>query len=202
MKDLTLKQRQVLDYIKKELKEKGYPPSVREIGTALNLSSTSTVHNHLKRIEEKGYIRRDSLKTRAIEVLEFQEPEEENDTVTVPLIGEIAAGIPIFAEQHVENQFVFSRNVVGKGRLFVLKVKGNSMINAGILNGDYVVVREQNTAENGEIVAALLEDEATVKTFYKEKNAVRLQPENPEFTPIISKDVKILGKVITLVRKF
>jgi len=198
MKDLEAKEIRILEYIQTAMSEHGYCPTVREICQGLNIRSTSTVHRYLNRLEEKGFIKREALKRRAIELT--VKPQQE--MVEVPLLGEIAAGVPIFAEEQMLDKFQFSENLTGGGSLFGLKVKGTSMKDAGILHGDIVIVRAQETAENGDIVAALLDNEATVKTFYQEKDCIRLQPENPEFEPICVQNVQILGKVITLVRRF
>jgi repressor LexA len=203
---LSSRQKAILDYIKKSVKEKGYPPSVREIGEAVGLASSSTVHGHLARLEKKGFIRRDPTKPRAIELLDRGDLEEtvrSSDTVLVPLVGEVTAGEPITAIENVEEYLPLPRRLVGNAeRAFVLSVHGNSMINAGILDGDHVVVRQQNTAENGDIVVAMTQDgEATVKRFYKEKDHIRLQPENDEMEPIRLTSVSILGKVVGVFRE-
>jgi len=213
---LTRKQQEILDFMKAEVIAKGYPPSVREICTAVNLSSTSSVHAQLGSIEKKGYIRRDPTKPRAIEILDdavyaarVNEPELTTatplfqETVNVPVIGNVAAGEPIFAEQNITDYFSLNSEFLPSGsNVFMLKVKGESMINVGIYNGDLLLVSEQNTARNGEIVVALVEDSATVKTFYKENGHIRLQPENDTMDPIIVPDCQILGKVIGLYRSF
>lgn len=202
--DLSQNQIKILDFIKNQIQKKGYPPSVREICEGVNLKSTSTVHRHLEKLETKGYIRKDPTKPRAIEVLD---KTEENTfpikkTVDIPIIGRVTAGEPILAVEHVEDTFPVPAEMVERGPLFMLKVQGDSMINAGILSGDYVIVKQQNDAINGDIVVALLDDEATVKRFYKEKDYIRLQPENDVMSPIITKDAVILGKVIGLYRIF
>jgi repressor LexA len=197
--DLTPKQFEILTFIKDSLREKGYPPSVREIGQAVGLSSSSTVHGYLRKLEKKGYLRRDPTKPRAIEVLD---PEGESiKCVNVPLVGRVAAGLPILAVENREELFPLPVHFTGTGEFFMLKVQGESMIEAGILDGDMVVVRQQHDANNGDIVVALLEEEATVKRFYKEKDRVRLQPENRVMEPIYTNQLQILGKVIGLVRK-
>lgn len=197
--DLTLKQAEILKVIKDNLRQKGYPPSVREIGQAVGLSSSSTVHGYLKKLEKMGYLRRDPTKPRAIEVLD---PESEKvECINVPLVGRVAAGLPLLAVENKEEVFPLPANFTGTGEFFMLKVQGESMIEAGILNGDMVVVRQQHDANNGDIVVALLEDEATVKRFFKEKDRVRLQPENRAMEPIYAKELQVLGKVIGLVRK-
>ncbi|MCR5743646.1 MAG: transcriptional repressor LexA [Lachnospiraceae bacterium] len=213
---LTRKQQEILDFMKAEVIAKGYPPSVREICTAVNLSSTSSVHAQLGSIEKKGYIRRDPTKPRAIEILDdavyaarANEPEVVTttplfqETVNVPVIGNVAAGEPIFAEQNITDYFSLNSEFLPSGsNVFMLKVKGESMINVGIYNGDLLLVSEQNYARNGEIVVALVEDSATVKTFYKENGHIRLQPENDTMDPIIVPDCQILGKVTGLYRRF
>jgi repressor LexA len=206
MDDLTERQRSVLEFIQERINKKGYPPSVREIGKAIGLKSPASVHNHLKTLEKLKYIRRDPSKPRAIEVLCNQDLTEnmEKEMVNIPLVGKITAGEPIFAEENVEDFFPIPLDYISStaSELFMLEVKGNSMINAGIYDGDYVIAQKQNYAYNKDIVIALLEDGATVKRFYKEKNSFRLQPENPDMEPIITSDIQILGKVIGLYRKF
>ncbi len=199
--DLSKKQLDVLSFIKKEISKKGYPPSVREICDAVKLKSTSTVHGHLERLERKGYIRRDPTKPRAIEVLDGSGSyATKREMVDLPIVGKVTAGLPILAEENIEDSFPVPIDFVGNQDAFMLIVKGDSMINAGIFDGDYVIVRQQAVAKNGDIVVALLNDEATVKTFYKEKDYFRLQPENPYLMPIIVKDLSILGKVIGVFR--
>ncbi|MFZ5816628.1 MAG: transcriptional repressor LexA [Bacillota bacterium] len=200
---LTERQRQILQFIKEEIRTKGYPPSVREIGEAIGLSSSSTVHGHMSRLEEKGYIRRDPTKPRAIEVLDGSGVVPMRRTVTVPVVGRVTAGQPILAEQSVEDHFPLPADFVraDESNLFFLTVQGDSMIEAGILDGDYVLVHRQQHARNGEIVVALIEDEATVKRFYKEQGHIRLQPENRFMDPIIVPNCEILGKVIGLIRR-
>jgi len=181
----------------------GYPPSVREIGEAVGLSSSSTVHSHLAALESKGYVRRDPSKPRALELLDYRDTSSAVDygrVRAVPLVGEVAAGAPLLAEENIEETIPLPEEMAGESA-FVLRVKGDSMIEVGILDGDYVVVRQQNTATNGDIVVALLGEEATVKTFYKESDRIRLQPENSALEPIYSRDVQILGKVMSLFRK-
>ncbi|MFA5881366.1 MAG: transcriptional repressor LexA [Eubacteriales bacterium] len=199
--DLSSRQLSILSFIKKELQKKGYPPSVREIGEAVGLSSSSTVHGHLAHLEEKGYIRRDPTKPRAIEVLEGNSNFVRKEIINVPIVGKVAAGQPILAVENVEDTFPLPVDFVNSDNVFMLSVRGDSMINAGILDHDYVLVRQQSHAKNGDIVVALLEDEATVKTFYKEKDYVRLQPENQALEPIYTTDVRILGKVIGVFRR-
>lgn len=200
-KVISRRQEQILDYIKAETETQGYPPSVREIGRAVGLKSTSTVHGHLAQLERKGYIRRDSSKPRAIEVLPAAGILPRSASVTVPLVGRVTAGLPVLAVENIEDYFPLPKDFGEQGTLFMLRVTGDSMIEAGILDGDYVIVRQQENAENGEIVVALLEDEATVKRFFKEKGKLRLQPENRFMEPIIVEDASILGKVIGVVRR-
>lgn len=200
---LTERQRQVLEFIKEEIRQKGYPPSVREIGEAIGLSSSSTVHGHMARLEEKGFIRRDPTKPRAIEVLDDSGGMPRKRTVTIPVVGRVTAGQPILAQQQIEEHFPLPMDFVraDESELFFLRVQGDSMIEAGILDGDLVLVRRQQTAHNGDIVVALIEDEATVKRFYKEQGHIRLQPENRFMDPIIVPTAQILGKVAGLVRR-
>ncbi|WP_369903094.1 transcriptional repressor LexA [Bacillus manliponensis] len=203
MEKLTKRQQDILDFIKQKVQEKGYPPSVREIGQAVGLASSSTVHGHLSRLEEKGYIRRDPTKPRAIEILDGNTfKEETSNVVHVPIIGKVTAGLPITAVESVEEHFPLPANLVaGIEKVFMLRISGDSMIEAGILDGDLVVVRQQQSAYNGEIVVALTEEnEATVKRFYKEKDHFRLQPENSSLAPIILKQVSVIGKVIGVYR--
>jgi repressor LexA len=194
---LSLRQASILEFIQQKLDERGYPPSVREIGEAVGLKSSSTVHAHLKQLQKKGYIHRDPTKPRAIEMIG-------NNTaiVRVPIVGRIAAGEPILAVENIEDTFPLPVNFLNTNKkVFMLNVRGNSMIKAGILDGDYIIVRQQNTADDGDIVVALLGEEATVKRFFKEKDGVRLQPENDEMKPIKTKDVVVLGKVTGVLRK-
>lgn len=204
MEPLSQRQQEILDYIRAQVKAKGYPPSVREIGEAVGLSSSSTVHAHLERLEHFGYIRRDPTKPRAIELLSSPglSPEAEKPpVVSLPLIGRVAAGTPIFAEQRVEEMIPVPKDFVRSEESFVLKVRGDSMIEAGIFDGDMVVVRRTPDAVNGEIVVAQVGDEATVKRFFRESGRIRLQPENQTMEPIFVKDVTILGKVTGLLRR-
>ena len=205
MTRLSPRQQAILDFIKARVKERGYPPSVREIGEAVGLASSSTVHGHLDRLEKKGLIRRDPTKPRAIEVLDNGGDAGMSDfaqaIVRVPLIGRVTAGLPILAEENIEDYFPLPAHVVGDQEVFMLSVVGDSMIEAGILDGDQVVVRRQPTAQNGDIVVAMTEDgEATVKRFFREKDRIRLQPENSAMEPIYLNSVTILGKVIGLYR--
>lgn len=197
---LTEKQQQILDYIKSEILQKGYPPSVREICIAVHLKSTSSVHAHLSSLEEKGYIRRDPTKPRTIEILDDDFALTRREVVNVPVIGTVAAGTPILAEQNIEDYLPIPAEMLPNKEVFMLKVKGNSMIEAGIYSGDKVIVAKQPDAENGDKVVALVDDSATVKTFYKENGHFRLQPENSTMDPIILDHVEILGKVIGLFR--
>ncbi|MCR8641597.1 transcriptional repressor LexA [Paenibacillus sp. N1-5-1-14] len=205
MSKVSQRQLAILDFIKTEVKAKGYPPSVREIGEAVGLASSSTVHGHLDRLERKGLIRRDPTKPRAIEVLHGNDNENgiENfpSVARVPLIGKVTAGLPITATENIEDYFPLPAHLVKEDNVFMLSVMGESMVDAGIHDGDYVIVRQQQTAHNGEIVVAMTEEnEATVKRFYKEKDHIRLQPENSAMKPIRLNNVTILGKVIGLFR--
>ncbi|KMY53718.1 MULTISPECIES: transcriptional repressor LexA [Bacillaceae] len=202
MTKLSKRQQDILDFIKLEVKSKGYPPSVREIGEAVGLASSSTVHGHLARLESKGLIRRDPTKPRAIEILEIEEMVPRQKVINVPLIGKVTAGMPITAIENIEEYFPLPERLApADEHVFMLEIMGDSMIEAGILNGDYVVVRQQQTAKNGDIVVAMTEDdEATVKRFFKEKDFIRLQPENSSMEPIILSSATILGKVIGVYR--
>ncbi len=197
---ITAKQTEILEYIKECVLKKGYPPSVREICEAVHLKSTSSVHSHLATLEEKGYIRRDPTKPRTIEIIDEEFNPARRELVNIPVIGTVAAGQPILAEENISDYFPVPADILPNADVFMLEVKGESMINAGILNGDKVIVRMQNTAENGEMVVALLDDSATVKTFYKEDGHYRLQPENDTMEPIITDKVQILGRVIGIFR--
>lgn len=200
--DLNPRQVQILEFIRTEIKQKGYPPAVREIGEAVGLSSSSTVHSHLNILEERGYIRRDPTKPRAIEVLiGNEEPISKKEMINVPVVGRVTAGQPILAVENVEDTFPLPMDFVRNENVFMLRVRGESMIEAGILDDDFVLVRQQSTARNGDIVVALLEDEATVKRFFKEREHIRLQPENQYMDPILVNDVSILGKVIGVFRR-
>lgn len=202
---LSDKQVKILQYIKDELNLRGYPPSIREICKAVGLSSTSSVHAHLNTLEEKGYIKKGNNKRRALELIDVDDiccdmPKKE--IVNVPVIGTVAAGRPILAVENIDDTLPISIDFVGNKESYVLRVKGESMIEAGILNGDYVIVNSQNTAENGDIVVALIDDEATVKTFYRENDHIRLQPQNSSMDPILIKEPYILGVVKAVVRKY
>ena len=197
---ITAKQQEILTYIKECILKKGYPPAVREICEAVHLKSTSSVHSHLESLEANGYIRRDPTKPRAIEILDDEFALNRREMVQVPIIGTVAAGEPILAQEHIEDYFPIPAEILPNTDTFMLKVKGESMINAGILDGDHVIVQQQSSADNGDMVVALVDDSATVKTFYKEEDHYRLQPQNDAFSPIITRQCEILGKVIGLVR--
>lgn len=198
--NISAKQQEILEYIKSEILSKGYPPSVREICDAVKLKSTSSVHAHLETLEKNGYIRRDPTKPRTIEIIDDSFGLTRREMVNVPMIGQVAAGSPILAVENIENYFPILVELLPNAPVFMLRVKGESMINAGILSGDWIVVEQTSTAKNGDMVVALIEDSATVKTFYKEADHIRLQPENDNMDPIIVEDVTILGKVIALYR--
>ncbi|MBQ2425267.1 MAG: transcriptional repressor LexA [Lachnospiraceae bacterium] len=197
---ITDKQREILEYIRDTILAKGYPPAVREICEAVHLKSTSSVHSHLETLEKNGYIRRDPTKPRTIEILDDDFALTRREMVNVPVIGTVAAGMPILAEENIEDYMPIPVEMLPNKEVFMLKVKGESMIDAGIFNNDRVIVAKQDTAMNGEMVVALVEDSATVKTFYKEDGHFRLQPENASMDPIIVNEVQILGKVIGLFR--
>ncbi len=197
---ITAKQTEILEYIKECVLKKGYPPSVREICEAVHLKSTSSVHSHLATLEEKGYIRRDPTKPRTIEIIDEEFNPARRELVNIPVVGTVAAGQPILAEENISDYFPVPADILPNADVFMLEVKGESMINAAILNGDKLIVRIQNTAENGDKVVALLDDSATVKTFYKEDGHYRLQPENDSMDPIIADHVQILGKVVGVIR--
>lgn len=211
MTDLNKRERAILKFIEKQINEKGYPPSVREIGKAVGLSSTATVHGYLAKLTKKGYIKKEDQKGRTLRVLKGGLADNERpspkplyngrELVDVPVIGKITAGAPILAVENVTDTFPIPIDFVGNSESFMLTVRGESMIEAGILDGDYILVKRQNSARNGQIVVALIEDEATVKTFYKEKDYIRLQPENSTMDPIIVPDCKILGVVGGVFRK-
>ena len=199
---ITPKQQEILDFIKSEILSKGYPPAVRDICEAVHLKSTSSVHSHLETLEKNGYIRRDPTKPRAIEIMDDSFNLSRREVVNVPMVGTVAAGQPILAQEHIEGYFPIPAEYMPNTDCFMLKVKGESMINAGIFDGDYIMVRQQNVASNGEMIVALVDDSATVKTFYKENGHYRLQPENATMDPIIVNDVQILGKVCGVFRIF
>ncbi len=199
---ISAKQKEILEYLKSQIINKGYPPAVREICEAVNLKSTSSVHSHLETLEKNGYIRRDPSKPRAIEIIDDEFNLTRRELVSVPIVGTITAGEPILAVENIEGYFPLPSEYMPNEETFMLKVKGESMINAGIFDGDKILVQKQNTASNGEIVVALIDDSVTVKTFYKEKGYYRLQPENDTMEPILVPEVNILGKVIGLFRIF
>lgn len=199
---ISAKQKEILEFIKDQILTRGFPPSVRDICEAVHLKSTSSVHAHLETLEKNGYIRRDPTKPRAIEILDDTFNLTRREVTNVPLIGRVAAGEPLLAQENIENYFPIPVEMLPNNNTFMLTVKGESMINAGILDGDYVLVEEAHTASNGDMVVALIEDGATVKTFYKEEGVIRLQPENDFMDPIIVRDVQILGKVIGVFRFF
>lgn len=197
---ITAKQQEILEYIKQNILKKGYPPAVREICEAVQLKSTSSVHSHLETLERNGYIRRDPTKPRAIEILDDDFALTRREMVQVPMIGTVAAGQPILAQENIEDYFPIPANLLPNTDTFMLRVKGKSMIDAGIYDGDRVLVSQTNVAQNGDIVVALLEDSATVKRYFKEEGHYRLQPENTTMDPIIVDQLEILGKVIGLIR--
>ncbi len=208
---ISKRQQAIYDYIKSYTEEHAYPPSVREIGAAVGLASPSTVHMHLKALEELGLIKRDSKKPRTIEVVQKEEESQaqklaevtqdlNHNLISLPVVGRVAAGQPILAEQNVEETLTLPTSIVGDSSSFILRVRGESMINAGIFDGDYIIVKEQHDAHNGEIVVALIDDSATVKTFYREKDRIRLQPENDSMEPIYADNPVILGRVTALIR--
>ncbi len=199
---ITHKQEEILSYIKNEILERGFPPTVREICQTVGLKSTSSVHSHLESLEKNGYIRRDPTKPRAIEILDDSFQMLRREMVNVPVVGTVAAGQPILAEQNIDSYFPIPAEYMPNDQSFILRVKGESMVNAGIMDGDQVIVRQQSTARNGDIVVALVEDSATVKTFYKEDGHYRLQPENDSMDPILVDDCQILGKVFGVFRFF
>lgn len=198
---ISEKQSMILEYIKKEILSRGYPPSVREICNAVGLKSTSSVHAHLESLEKNGYIHRDPTKPRAIEIIDDEFNLTRREMTNLPIIGTVAAGTPILAQENIEDYFPIPTDMVPNNEAFVLKVKGESMVNAGILDGDLIFVEQKNTASNGEIIVALVDDSATVKTFYKENGHIRLQPENESMEPIIVDDVQIIGKPFGVFRK-
>lgn len=199
---ITDKQQEILDYMKAQIINRGFPPSVREICEAVNLKSTSSVHSHLESLEKNGYIRRDPSKPRAIEIVDDCYNLTRRELVNVPMVGTVTAGQPILAVENIEGYFPIPMEYMPNHETFMLRVKGESMINAGIFDGDQILVQKQNTAYNGDFVVALIDDSVTVKTFYKENGYYRLQPENDTMDPIIVNDVAILGKVIGLFRMF
>jgi repressor LexA len=202
-REMTGRQSQILDFIRSEIHRRGFPPSVREIGEAVGLSSSSTVHSHLSALESKGFIRRDPSKPRALEVLDYRDTERAIDygqVRAVPLVGQVAAGSPILAAENIESTMSLPAEVADEST-FILRVRGDSMIDAGILDGDFVVVRQQTHANNGDIVVAMIDEDATVKRYFRESDRIRLQPENALLEPIYATDVSILGKVVALFRR-
>lgn len=197
---ISSKQQEILEYIKQEILNKGYPPAVREICEAVHLKSTSSVHSHLETLEKNGYIRRDPTKPRAIEIIDDNFNLTRREVVNVPILGQVAAGQPLLAVENIENYFPIPTEFMPNAETFMLKVKGDSMINAGIFNGDKILVQKQSDAQNGDIVVALVDDSATVKTFYKENGHYRLQPENDTMDSIIVNECSILGKVFGIMR--
>ncbi|WP_368487413.1 transcriptional repressor LexA [Clostridium sp. BJN0013] len=194
------RQSQIYNFIKSQIKEKGYPPSVREICAAVGLKSTSTVHSYLEKLEKRGFIKRDATKSRTIEIIEKSQKKE---MIEVPIIGTITAGMPIIAVENIEDFFPLPMNYIKNSReIFMLRVKGESMVDAGILDGDLSIIEKINSAENGDIVVALIENESTLKRFFKEKDHIRLQPENKNMSPIIVDDCKIIGKLIGIYRQY
>ncbi len=197
---ITKKQTEILEYIKSQILNKGYPPSVRDICVAVNLKSTSSVHAHLESLEKNGYIRRDPTKPRTIEIIDDNFNLARREIINVPLVGQVAAGQPVLAVENITGYYPIPAEVMPSGNVFMLKVKGDSMVNAGIFDGDQIIVRQQSDASNGEIVVALVDDSSTVKRFYKENGHIRLQPENDFMDPIIVNECTILGKVVGLLR--
>ena len=197
---ISVKQREILEYLKQQIMEKGYPPSVREICEAVHLKSTSSVHAHLETLELNGYIRRDPAKPRAIEIVDDEFNMTRREMRSIPIVGQVAAGAPLFAEQNISGYFPMLSSELPAGDLFMLDVRGESMIDVGIYDGDRIIAQQTPVAKNGDIVVALVGDSATVKTYYKEKDHYRLQPENPTMEPIIVNEVIILGRVVALYR--
>lgn len=197
------REEKIMEFISRQIREKGYPPSVREIATAVGLSSPSTVHAYLKKLESKGLLVKDDQKTRALKVV--QQPDahaKAEEYLSVPVVGQVAAGQPILAEENITDTFPLPMRFARNKNIFMLKVRGDSMINKGILNGDYVIVEQRDTAADGEIIVALLDNAATVKTFYREREFIRLQPENDALEPIYVKDLRVLGKVVGVLRMY
>ncbi|NLP28429.1 MAG: transcriptional repressor LexA [Clostridia bacterium] len=198
---LSAKQKEIYEFLKKHTQEKGYPPAVREICEAVGLSSTSTVHGHLKRLEKKGLIKRDATKPRALEICELSNRQKE--MIDIPIVGKVTAGAPILAVENIEDTFTIPLNYIkNRNDLFILRVKGESMIDAGILDGDLAIIEKTESALNGEIVVALIENSATIKRFFKEKDYIRLQPENKTMSPIIVRDCRILGRLVGIYRTY
>ena len=203
MASLTGRQKQILEFIKRQTRERGYPPSVREIGESVGLSSSSTVHGHLARLAEKGYLRRDSSKPRAIAILDDDDRAvQKHRLVSLPLVGRITAGQPILAVENIEDYIPLPRQLAGGEGTFLLSVQGDSMIGAGIYDGDLIIVRPQPTADNGDIVVAMVDDAVTLKRFFVEKNRVRLKAENPRYPPLYTQNVRIIGKLAFLMRSY
>lgn len=200
--NISAKQTEILEYIKEVTLSRGYPPTVREIGESVGLKSSASVHAHLATLEKKGFIRRDPAKPRAIEIVDDEFALHRKEYAQVPIVGRVAAGEPLLAEENITDYFPLPVEMLPNDQIFMLIVKGDSMINAGIFDGDKVIVRQKNSAQNGDLVVALIEDGATVKTFYHEGDHIRLQPENPDYDAIIVKDVAILGEVIGVFRMF
>ncbi|SHH02902.1 SOS-response transcriptional repressor, LexA [Thermosyntropha lipolytica DSM 11003] len=198
---LNKRQEAILEYIREKIRTTGYPPSIREIAEAVGLKSSSTVHAHLLQLEEKGYLKRDATKTRAIIPVDMETPQPVTEVIALPLIGTVAAGTPLLAEQNIEDYIPVPASFIGSGTYFLLRVRGESMIEAGILDGDYLIVRQQSNAVNGEIVVAMLENETTVKRIFIRDNYIELKPENSALEPIIAQNVQIIGKVTGLLRK-
>jgi repressor LexA len=198
---LTRKQEQILAFLKTEIRKRGYPPTVREICDAVQLSSTSTVHTHLETLERKGFIKRSPTKNRSIEILEDNFYGFYDKVVSVPIVGQVTAGAPILAQENIEGSFPIPADYIPCSEVFMLTVRGDSMIGAGIFDRDLIIVQQQPSADNGDIVVALIDDSATVKTFYQDADHIRLQPENPSYFPILVDDCKILGKVVGLFRR-
>ena len=191
-------QQRILDYIEKYIEVNGYPPSVREIGQAVDLKSTSTVHGHLNRLEKKGLLHREAMKPRTIDITREDRPQMQK----LPILGKVAAGTPILAEENAEGFVPLPDTIIGRGEHFVLEIRGESMITAGIMNGDFVVVKRQQTAQNGDIIIAMIDDEATCKRYFKEPDRIRLQPENPRMQPFYARSVTIVGKVTAVYRSY
>ena len=201
LEPLSKKQEEVFNFLKNQIRKKGYPPTVREICEAVNLSSTSTVHAHLETLERKGYIRRSPTKNRSIEILEDNFYGFSDQVVNVPIVGQVTAGVPILAQENIEGSFPIPVNYIPNNQTFILNIKGDSMKNAGIHDKDLIVVSQQRDAVNGDIVVALIDDSATVKTFYREGDSIRLQPANDAYEAIVVKECEIIGKVVGLYRK-
>ncbi len=199
---ISAKQQEILEYIKKVTLSRGYPPAVREICQAVSLKSTASVHSHLSVLEERGYIRRDPSKPRAIEIIDDDFDLTRREISNIPVVGNVAAGEPILAEENIRDYFPLPADMLPNDQVFMLKIRGDSMIGSGILDGDLVVVRQTNSASNGDMVVALIEDGATVKYYYKENGHFRLQPDNPDYDPIITENLQILGQVIGVIRMF